>query len=366
VTVAVATDAGAYILSSDEERKKWNKEGPYLKGESVNYVAHSPDGLLFAATLTEGVFRSEDGGRSWRQSSRGLHVRKVWTIEVDPFNSDNVYAGTHYGHLFRSSDSGLTWEEVTGLHSAPLRKKWGVDWAFGTTGLTIHTVKADPLKKGRLFIISSGAGTYRSDDFGKTWKLLRKGLLDSCPVGAGPGAPSKPDSEDSKLKEHLRTVHTCSHKLTLSRKKEGVLYQQNHCGVYSSAASGDQWRDVSPSNEMRHGFPVSLVEGKREQLFTAPAYQGICKKHNSCVQGELAILRSEDGGRSWRKLTKGLPGRVHTCVLRDAMSNDSMPQAGVYFGTTTGQLFGSVDGGESWRLLLDGVGRIQGVSSFFS
>ena len=366
IAVGVGTSGSGLLLVSDQERKKWRKIGPFLRGESVNCIKYEPkSGILFAATHTNGVSVSKDLGKTWKQSNRGLHVKKTWTIEFDRRNPSTLYVGTHYGHLFQSKDSGATWEEVSGLFTAPKRSEWGVDWGFGTVGLCIHTIKMDPKEKDRFYIVSSGGGPYRTDDIGKTWSLLNKGVIDSCPKpearedvpGFGTGDPEK------NYREHLTNVHKCTHKLVVSKKNEGTLYQQNHCGVYKSRDYGETWQDISPGDEQRHGFPIELVEGGASNggaLFTIPANQS-CKKHNSCIRGELDVYRSMDAGKSWDKLSNGIAKKNHTCVLRDAMASDA---SGLYFGTTTGQVYGSTNLGDSWSLLLNDAGRVQGVSTF--
>ncbi|MDG6940253.1 MAG: exo-alpha-sialidase [Nitrososphaerota archaeon] len=356
--VAVATQRGLYLLESDSRRQSWHRSGPFLESESVNRVSRGGDGSLYASTLTEGVFRSKDGGKTWGPASRGLHVRKVWTVESEVGDPGSLYAGTQYGHLFHSGDSGDSWDEVTGLHKAPEREKWGIDWGFGTVGLTVHTIRSEPTGSGRLYIVSSGAGTYSTDDGGKEWKLLRSGVDDGCPVSGGRATVAGQDSPS----EHLRMVHRCTHKLAMSKRSRGVIFQQNHCGVYASKDGGEHWDDISPGDDRRHGFPIAYTEGGT--LFVVPAYQGICKEHNSCVKGQLAVMRSPDGGRSWEEVKKGLPAKVHCCVLRDGMSEDGLEEPGVYLGTTTGEVYASFDGGDSWKALLSGVGRIQGITSF--
>jgi photosystem II stability/assembly factor-like uncharacterized protein len=338
-----------------------------LKGESVNTMTYdSKQGRLYAATHTEGVFVSENLGNSWKPASKGLHVRKVWTTELSPKKRGTLYAGTQYGHLFKSESGGESWEEVGGLFTAPGRKDWGIDWGFGTTGLCIHTIRVDPRNDKRIYIVASGNGPYRSDDGGATWARLQNGVMDACPIGAGENAPAvpKPDRE-AKLEEHLNQVHACTHKLELSKSDPEVTFQQNHCGVFLSRDAGDHWKDVSPQPTARHGFPMVIAENGRRIAYTVPAYQGPsnggCTKHNSCIRGQLAVLRTENDGKSWKKLTHDLPKGVHTCVLRDAMATGPR---GVYFGTTTGEVFGSEDTGESWEKVLDGVGRIQGVGTF--
>lgn len=364
VTVAVSTTDGAYLFTSDESRKSWQKKEKILEGESVNNITTDSAGRYYASTLTDGVFISDDRGKTWKRSCRGLHVRKVWTVEPDRHESGTVYAGTHYGHLFRSHDSGANWEEVAGLHEAPNRKEWGVDWGFGTIGLALHTVRSDPDTKGRLYVVAAGNGAYRSDDSGESWKLIDKGTKDSCPIGGNDFGFSAPDStEEQRLSEHLRDVHACTHKIVLSSKHPGLVFQQNHCGVFYSEDSGSSWNDISFDGNTRHGFPAAITEGKKTSFFVIPAYQGECKEHNSCIQGKLTVMRSDDRGKSWIPLSSGLPDGVHTVVLRDAMSTDTLDEPGIYFGTTAGDVFMSPDLGENWNSVSKGLGRVQGVSA---
>jgi len=362
--VTVGTTDGGFLFSSGSDRRRWKRSARFLKGESVNGFAYDPNsGTLFAATHTEGVFRSNDLGRTWKPSSRGLNVKKAWTLEVDPRKHNVMYAGTQYGHLFRSEDGGRNWTEVLGLHSAPARAEWGVDWENGTTGLCIHTIKIDPTGRDRIYIVVSGNGAYRTDDGGKTWKRIRNGTQEACPVGTWPEPPDLSLEKSAKaLKDHLRDVHGCTHKIALSSSRPGTLFQQNHCGVFESSDLGESWSDISPTEHDRHGFAAILTENGSSRFFTIPAYQGLCKKHLSCIKGQLTVFRKDGAG--WEKLTNGLPKGVHTCVLRDAMATDGRKEPGVYFGTTTGEVFGTLDSGESWFAMMKGAGRVQGVNAF--
>lgn len=372
IALGIGAREGGYLLVSDQQRKKWKQVGPFLKGESVNCLRYDPKSKnLFAATHTNGVFVSKNFGRTWKQSNNGLHVKKAWTLEFDKPRS--LYVGTQYGHVFHSKDLGANWEEVSGLFTAPRRDAWGVDWGFGTVGLCIHTILQDRTKKGgeRVYIVSSGGGPYRTEDHGKTWALLNKGVIDKCPSpsakadlwGLGSADPQK------NLDKHLADVHKCTHKLVASRQTEGLLYQQNHCGVYRSEDFGESWEDISPGEDQRHGFPIALIEngnGSDGSLFTLPSFRAVpCKKHNSCIIGELAVYRSQNGGKSWDRLSNGLKKKNHTCVLRDAMTVDDYDSAGLYFGTTTGEVYASTDLGENWSLLLEEAGRVQGLTSFY-
>ena len=129
--IALATKNGAYFLSPDELRKKWVLSDPILSGENINKIIDDGHGNLFAASFDEGIFKSTNGGKTWKMSSRGLVVRKVWELAADPHHKGTIYTGTQYGHLFRSMNYGETWEEVTSLHEAPNRKEWGIDWVTG-------------------------------------------------------------------------------------------------------------------------------------------------------------------------------------------------------------------------------------------
>lgn len=369
IAVAVGSSDRGMILVSDKDRSKWKKIGPFLKGESVNCVRYDPKSrTLYAATHTNGICVSKDFGKTWKQSNNGLHVKKTWTLEFDHGNPKSVYVGTQYGHLFKSSDSGASWQEVSDLFTAPKRNEWGIDWGFGTVGLCIHTVKMDHNDKNRFYIVSSGGGPYRTDDSGKTWMLLNNGVKENCPTefasadlwGLGNEDPSK------NVEQHLANVHKCTHKLAISKENPGTIYQQNHCGVYKTTNYGDSWEDISPGKDLRHGFPLALVERGADggALFTVPAFQTGCKKHNSCIKGELAVYRTVNGGKSWEKLSKGLSKNNHTCVLRDAMTIDEQSPSGVYFGTTTGDVYGTTDLGEKWSLIASDAGRVQGINSF--
>jgi len=353
--VAISTTDGCILLNGHD----FNRLAHCLKGESVNNVFMSRSGNFFASTLTNGVFMSIDG-KKWVQKSKGLHVKKVWTIEEDRHRKGVLYAGTQYGHLFKSADEGESWEEVTGLFNAPNRRNWGIDWGFGTTGLALHTIKSDPFIKDRLFIVVSGNGVYRSDDSGKTWKQLKRGITSKCPVADEIEAPNIPKNNSVGAKEHLKMVHSCTHKIALSAKTNGLLVQQNHCGIYISKNAGKSWKDISADKQTRHGFAISMT--KNDKIFVIPAYQGICKEHNSCIKGMLKVLSSEDYGKTWKEHKKGLPKDAHTCVLRDCLSVDGNEPANVFFGTTTGEVYHSQDEGDSWQRIVKDAGRIQGIA----
>lgn len=363
--VALATKNGAYFLIPDEQRKNWKLSEPFLREENVNKVVGDGRGNLFAASFDEGIFKSTDGGKSWKSSSKGLTVRKVWEIAADPHHDGTIYAGTQYGHLFRSTNYGETWEEVSSLHEAPNRRDWGIDWGYGTTGLALHTIKFDNNDPKMIYLVASGNGTYRSDDGGETWKSLKAGLNTSCtlePTKLISSAPSDAPP-DEKLSRHLSEIHSDTHKIVIS-PRDGMIYQQNHCGTFFSANHGDLWRDVSIDSKNRFGFPIDVVENSSTHVFAIPVpdVENDCKDHNVCIRGQLAVYSTTDGGKTWNKHTNGLPDGVHTNILRDSLAHDHSEHAGLYFGTTTGDMYFSGDLGNNWKNIASGLGRIQGVN----
>ncbi len=362
VMVFAGTTDGLYVAESDGKRRRWRRRGPYLRGMGVNHFAwDAKTKTLYAATHDDGVYASKTLGRTWTPLNTELAIRKVWTVVVNPKDPDELWAGTHFSYLFRSTDRGRTWSVVAGYLEAPGKENRYGDWGFGTVGNCLHGIHIDPRQPKRIYVVSStDHGAVRSDDGGETWAMIRRGIYESCPLAAAselgkPGRPSNPE-------QHLNTVHTCNHRLGIAAGNPQVLYRQMHCGVYRSDDHGETWQDISAGLPDRHGFPLAVHPKDKNTVYVVPAYQGTkCKKHNSCIMGQLEVYRSRSGGRSWEGLREGLPGDVHCVVLRHAMDVDSLKPAGVYFGTSTGELYASASEGDGWRLLAARLPRIQGV-----
>lgn len=366
VMVFAGTTDGMFVVESDARRRKWKRRGPYLKGRSVNHFAWDPKSkTVYAATFDEGVLASKTFGRTWTPLNGGLSIRKVWSLAVHPKNSDELWAGTHFSYLFRSTDRGRTWAVSPGYLSAPGKETRYGDWGFGTMGNGLHGIHIDPNDPKRMYLVSStDHGAVRTVDGGESWEFARNGVIESCPE-ASRSALNKPVSEEERAKsveQHLTQVHACTHRIGISPVASNVLYRQQHCGVYRSDDYGASWQDISEGLPERHGFPLAVHPKDVNTVFVVPAYQGICKKHNSCIIGALDVYRSRTGGRSWEKLSEGLPRDVHCVVLRQAMDADTLKTPGVYFGTTTGEIYGSPDAGDSWQQLAAKLPRVQGVT----
>src|SRR5437868_7753431 len=196
VRVLVGTRKGAFILESDGKRQKWDVSGPHFGGWELYHLKGSPaDPNRLYASQCSGWFgqmiqRSDDGGKTWEPVDNkfiydgvpGTHqwydgtphpweFKRVWHLEPSLTDSNTVYAGIEDAALFRSTDGGKTWQELSGLRDVK-----GSLWQPGAGGMCLHTIVQDPSNPQRIYIAISAAGTFRSDDGGKTWRAINRGL----------------------------------------------------------------------------------------------------------------------------------------------------------------------------------------------
>ena len=274
VMVFAGTTDGLYVAESDGKRARWRRRGPYLRGTGVNHFAwDAKTKTLYAATHDDGVYASKTLGRTWTPLNTGLAIRKVWTVAVNPKDPDDLWAGTHFSYLFRSTDRGRTWSVVAGYLEAPGKETRYGDWGFGTVGNCLHGIHIDPRQPKRMYVVSSiDHGAVRTEDGGQTWTMIRRGIYESCPLVAESelGKPNRPKNPES----HLSTVHTCNHRLGIAAGDPAVLYRQMHCGVYRSDNHGETWQDVSAGLPDRHGFPLAVHPKDKNTVYVVPAYQG--------------------------------------------------------------------------------------------
>jgi photosystem II stability/assembly factor-like uncharacterized protein len=354
VLLLVGTSKGGFIFRSDARRKKWSVEGPLFKGLIIHHFTFDPRDreTFFAAAFSDwwggDIQRSRDGGRTWQRTNggvrydaeSGLSVKCIWHIRPGRASEPGVaYAGVDPAGLFRSEDGGATWSEVKGLNRHETRSRW----TPGKGGLILHSIVPDPRDAKRMHVGISAAGVFFTENGGATWQARNKGTrADFLPV-------KFPD------------LGQCVHKLLLAADGER-LYQQNHCGVYRSDSAGQRWTDISKGLTSRFGFCMGVHPREPGTAWVVPITGA---EFRACPDGKLTVFRSRDGGRSWQRSAKGLPDRnAHLLVLREAMSVDAADPAGVYFGTSTGQLFHTRDEGRAWHLLADFLPPVYSVEAF--
>jgi photosystem II stability/assembly factor-like uncharacterized protein len=350
VAVWAGTRKGAFVFRS-RNRKTWSVEGPFFRGLEVNHVAQdqrSPERFYAAVNspwFGAHIHASTDGGKNWKLSEEGLQIKclpnaslaRVWRVEPGAADEPGVvYAGGDPGALFRSTDWGQTWAEVTPLTAHSTRSRWNP----GAGGMCLHSIQC--LGKGRMIVAISAAGAFRSRDAGATWEPFNQGV--------------RADFQPEKFPE----VGQCVHHLLAHPRDPERLYQQNHCGLYKARFDGKKWTDISRGLPTRFGFGMAVPAAEKETLFTVPI-EGA--EYRCTPEGKFRVARSRDGGKTWSLLTRGLPQRnAHLLVLREAMASDDRSPSGVYVGTTGGQIFYTADGGESWRALAEHLPPVISVA----
>jgi photosystem II stability/assembly factor-like uncharacterized protein len=349
VRVLVGTHKGAFVINSDAKRKQWDVSGPFFAGWEVFHVKGSPaDPNRLYASQNTGWFgqliqRSNDGGKTWEpagnkfvyEGSVGTHLwydgnprpwefKRVWHIEPSLRDPDTIYAGVEDAAIFRSTDAGQTWEELPGLR----QHDSGPRWQPGAGGMCLHTIVQDPSHPERMFIAISAAGVFRTDDAGKTWRPMNRGLKST-------NIPD-PDAD----------VGHCVHRIAMHPSRPDVLFMQKHWDVMRSDNGGESWQEVSGNLPSDFGFPIDVHPHEPNTIYVVPI-----KSDGEHVppDGKLRVYRSRTGGNEWEALTNGLPqSNCYVNILRDAMAVDSLDSAGIYFGTTGGQVYASADAGDSW------------------
>jgi photosystem II stability/assembly factor-like uncharacterized protein len=374
VRVLVGTRKGAFILTSDGKRASWEVSGPFFAGWEVYHLKGSPaDPDRIYASQTSGWFgqviqRSSDGGKSWETPGGGVtkspegmprgesnrfvydaspetgkpltthqfydgtqrpwEFKRVWHLEPSLDDPDKVYAGVEDAALFESSDGAHSWHELAGLRGHGT----GPRWQPGAGGMCLHTIVLDRANPGRIFTAISAAGAFRSDDGGKNWKPVTKGLRSEF------------------LPDPTAEVGHCVHRIAMHPSRPNVLFMQKHWDVLRTDDAGDTWREVSGNLPTDFGFVVDVHAHEPETVFVVPIKSD---SEHYPLDGKLRVFRSRSGGDEWEPLTKGLPQRdCYVNVLRDAMSVDTLEPCGVYFGTTGGQVYGSADGGDTWTAIV--------------
>jgi photosystem II stability/assembly factor-like uncharacterized protein len=349
VRVLVGTRKGAFVLTSDAKRERWDISGPLFAGWEIYHLKGSPtDPNRLYASQSSGWFgqqiqRSNDGGQTWEPvgntfvydgvpgthqwydgTPRPWEFKRVWHLEPSWTDPDTVYAGVEDAALFRSIDGGQTWQELPSLRGVK-----GHLWQPGAGGMCLHTIVLDPSHPERIFIAISAAGVFRTDDAGKTWRPVNRGLKSPYEI-------PDPDAE----------VGHCVHRIAMHRSRPGVLFMQKHWDVMRSDDAGESWQEISGNLPTDFGFPIEVHAHEPDTLYVVPIKSD---SEHYPPDGKLRVYRSRTGGHEWEALTNGLPQRhCYVNVLRDAMAVDALDACGVYFGTTGGQVYASADAGDNW------------------
>jgi len=385
VRVLVGTRKGAFILSSDGKRQKWDVSGPHFAGWEIYHMKGSAvDPNRIYASQTSGWFgqiiqRSDDGGKTWHQpgtpageemgpggmpkgesnkfvydtspetgkpltthqwydgTQHKWEFKRVWHLEPSPSDADTVYAGIEDAAIFRSTNGGKDWKELSGLRGHGT----GPKWQPGAGGMCLHTIILDRKDPKRMYIAISAAGAFRTDDGGNTWKPINKGLYSKY------------------IPNPTAEIGHCVHHVAMHPARPGLLYMQKHWDVMRSDDAGDNWHEVSGNLPTDFGFVIDVHAHEPETIYVVPIKSD---SEHYPPDGKLRVYRSRTGGNEWEPLTKGLPqSDCYVNVLRDAMAVDSLDTCGIYFGTTGGQVYASADAGDTWAPIVRDLPAVLSV-----
>lgn len=371
VLLGVGTQKGLFLFDGDPASGKWRTREPLLPEWEISSVlldSKDPDHLTvgtvhyaWGATVRD----SRDGGKNWTQTAlrepepegqakpgegngnaAGKRpIKRIWQI-IRGGEKGTLYAGVDEAALYVSRDDGQSWSEVEGLSNHESRPHWQP----GNGGLCLHSILVDPKDSKRMWVGISAVGVFGTADGGKSWEAMNEGIAPMIMTGA--------PHEDAMY---------CIHRIALDPSTPNRIYMQFHAhnftpdktpspGVYRSDNGGRSWKAIDKQLPDRFGFPMAV--SKKGEIFVVPLYDEV----RTFPSGKAAVWCSRNGGESWERIEKGLTEEPRfSGVLRDAMCADLSDPAGVYLGTTNGDVFTSGDAGKSWQRISGRLPRVLSV-----
>jgi len=344
----VGTRKGCFVLES-EDRRDWQLRGPYCEGWPIYHAVHDREsGTIYAAAASEwhgaGVWRSGDLGETWELSSEGLAHSddglKLSKLSNLTAAHGRVLAGGESIGIFESRDGGVTWSLLSTLEGEPGSDAWNDPKNQPPGHLGLSAILPDTDDSSRFWAIVQGMGIFETTDDGSSWTPRNDGLRADWPL-------------------ENPVVGYCVHKLVRSPVDGSRFYQQNHCGMHRSDDGGNTWTEITDGLPTDFGFAAAAHSHDRDTFYVIPLDPG----HGRCMpDGQAAVWRTRDAGSTWQRLDTGLPQRdAHLGVLREGMAIDTLDVPGLYFGTSTGQVFASADEGESWSEIASYLPAISSV-----
>ncbi|HEX4526085.1 MAG TPA: hypothetical protein VH108_05030 [Gaiellaceae bacterium] len=349
----IGTRKGCFLLESDADRRDWEVRGPFCEGWPVYHAVYDAgSGAIYAAAASEWhgstIWRSGDLGETWTQSSEGLAYddgdgeggRKLSKVSTLSVAHGRVLVGVEAPGIFESKDDGATWSLLSTLAGEPGSEAWD-DPANQPPGhLGISALMADPEERDRFWAIVQGVGVFETADDGVSWTPRNRGLRADWP---------RPHEE----------VGFCVHKLVRSRADSDRMYQQNHVGMHRSDDCGHTWTEITEGLPTEFGFAAAAHPHDRDTFFVVPLDPG---HGRTMPDGKAAVWRTADAGSTWQRADNGLPQHdAYLGVLREAMANDTYDVPGLYFGTSTGQVFASADDATTWTEIASYLPAISSV-----
>jgi hypothetical protein len=341
VAVLIGTRKGLFIARSNPDRKQFSIEGPHMAGYEIQRAFLDPRsrgrvGYAAAHHPIWGIhiYRTDNAGHDWQplnavpshgDDDDSAHLKTIWGLAPGPADQpDTLYAGIEPPGLFVSRDAGNSWSCLEGFHRHPTAGRWHP--AKG--GCAVHSLSASGR---RLYTALAAGGTYRSDDAGASWQTCNAGIR--APYLAEKNAPAGHN-------DHTLRMHPAN---------PDRLYRQSHSGTWRSDDGGASWHEITAGLPSDFGYALGLDPADPDTLFTIPEDSS---QFRATVDGKLRVYRTDNAGADWQALTQGLPQQnCFVTVLRDGLDTDGLAPLGVYFGTSSGQVYASSDRGETWQTL---------------
>ncbi|MGD8831518.1 MAG: hypothetical protein PVF57_13020 [Pseudomonadales bacterium] len=381
LALVVSTRKGIFFLQPDTARRQWQLSGPVFLGHIVNHAVLDPrDGRTLLAAARTGhlgptLFRSEDAGQTWEEARRPPAFDKAGagekprvlshTFWLTPGHSSEPgtwYAGSSPQALWTSPDGGITWNSVRGFNDHPDYETRTEDPQAGTPdGPVLHSIQIDPRDPGHMYFGLSGGGVYETTDHGENWHPLNHGMASP---NADPETAGMETAYGDLAWKEIGPQHD-PHCVQVHPANPDVLYQQNHCGIYRLERPGTTWERIGrnmPSDVGDIGFVMGVHPRDPDTCWVFPM-DGTDVWPRTSPDGRPAVFRTRDAGTTWERQDNGLPDRGWFTVKRQAMSVDGEDPAGVYFGTTSGEVWGSAEQGESWSCLAAHLPEIYAVEA---
>ena len=368
LVVLVATRKGAWLYHGDSARKTWRADGPHFLGHIISHLVLDPrDGRTLLAAAKTGhlgptIFRSTDLGRTWKEAARPPAFAKAaqvekgrtvdhtfWLTPGHRSEPDAWYAGTSPQGLFRSEDGGVTWAPFSHINDDPRYLEWMGTVQDGTPdGPKLHSIIVDPRDPAHLYFAMSGGGVHESVDGGKSFAPIVKGME----VVEG-------------FDQATNTFHD-PHCVRLCPSNPDRLYQQNHCGIYRLDRPSEEWVRIGRSMPKRVGdigFPMVVHPRDADTAWVLPM-DGTTVWPRTSPEGIPAVYATRNGGKTWQRRDAGLPRKqAWWTVKRQAMTADARDPVGLYFGTTSGELWMSRDEGARWACFARHLPEIYAVEA---
>jgi hypothetical protein len=346
----VGTKKGLFVLRG-EANAPFEIATRAFPGDVVEYATRDPRTGRYFASVTSGfygprVMYTDDPGGEWEQSKGPAFpedipdktIDRVWIVQ--PGEADGVlYAGVAPAALFVSTDSGETWELNRALWNVPTRPEWNP----GAGGLALHSICPWPGQPDRLAVGISAAGVWLSEDGGESWRTGYKGLV---PLYV---------PEDQQETTHA----LCVHNMHRAPERPERLFLQFHGSVYRSDDTGETWSDIKQGLPSGFGFPLVIDPSDPETAYVIPLSGDFDRV---TPEGKVRVYQTRDAGATWTARGDGLPSdEAYLTILRQAFGHDGASPLGLYFGATSGDVFGSADAGASWFTVHERLAPVTSV-----